>query len=277
MENNFTINNKFIETKPNEDELPKSDERKELIAALNKSTMFKGFCNKADKEGNLIVRYGNINCIMSRTEVSSVIEDDGNVHKGLTFNKVGTYINFNVIKVEDGVIYISRKSIVKKNRDYYNKNLKVGHVVEGLVTNINEKIGVYVDIGADYTALIPKGRLEHIYVSKITDHVNIGDKIKAVVKDLVKNDKDEFSDVILSRTEALPSYAEMTVDYQSGDTIIAKVKAIQPTAIYASINEHLDIMCQFPTDIVVTPGQTLRVRIKNVGQSRITGYIVSAL
>lgn len=249
----------------------------DLITSVNSKKIFTGYCTKCDINGNLVIQYGSTDCIMARNDVTITVEKDGLVHKSLCQNKVGVYIKFRVKKVDNGIVYISRKEIISELRDKWRDDLKIGDVVKGVITDINEKIGCFVNIGADYIAMLPKRKIEHIFIVNITDHVNISDEVEAVITDIVKNEAGEITEIILDRQPILPKFEELAGEYTVGDVVLGEVKSITHTCIFVQITSHLNIFCNFNAAIKVEAGQKVRIKLKNISVTKIRGDIISKI
>lgn len=274
--NNILNNSQYLEIDYSDNTV---DSYEKLAAAIGNNDIFDGLCTKCSSEGDLTIEFGDTRCIMERAEVTPIIQPDGLVHKATCQNKVGKTLKFRVLKAEDGKFYISRKSVVQEIRKEYNKRLKIGQVVTGVITNIDENIGCFVDIGGDYIAMLPKRLLEHVFVNRITDHVSVGDVIQTVVQGIDKNDG-EISSITLSRIETLPPYEELIKEFETGDIVIGTINQITNKSIFAQLTKHLNIMCKLSPKVRVTPGQRVRIKVKRIGNAvdkRLVGEIISVL
>lgn len=251
-----------------------------LLNAIDENTTLVGFCEKCNKNGDLTISFGNIKCIMPRAEVSPNIEADGLVHKNYCQSKVGSNLKFNVLRQEGETFIVSRSSYINDVREKYEDILKVGTVLRGKVINIEENIGVFVDVGADYIGLIPKRKLEHIFVYEITDFVTIGENIEAIVLDIDRDEQNNIVNIIMSRVDLLPPYEELLKDYSVGDIVIATVTTITDKSIFTQLDTHLSITCRLSPKVRVQKGQKVRVKLKKIGNSsnsRIGGEIISVI
>lgn len=275
LKSDFT-NKKYLEIDYNENT---ENAFESLINAIGTDEIFSGFCVKCSSNGDLTINYGDTKCVMLREDVTPVIQDDGLVHKSTCQNKVGKFLKFRVIKFENNVLYISRKSVIDEIRKEYNENLVNGQKLTGVITNINESIGCFVDIGGDYIAMLPKRFLEHVFVNNITDHVSIGDVIEVVVHSISK-ENNEINLITVSRIETLPPYLELINEFETGDIVIGTVNQITPKSIFAQLTKHLNIMCRLSPSVRVVPGQNVRIRVKRIGNSldkKLVGEIISIL
>lgn len=274
--NNILNNSKYLEIATS-DNTEGSCEK--LAAAIGKDDILDGLCTKCSAEGNLTIEFGDTKCIMERNEVTPILQKDGLVHKATCQNKVGKTLKFRVLRFEDGVFYVSRKSVIEEVRKEYNKHLKLGQIVTGVITNIDEKVGCFVDIGGDYIAMIPKRLLEYVFVNNITDHVSVGDVIQAAVEEIDK-ENNEISSITLNRIAALPPYEELAKEFEPGDIVIGTVNQITTKSIFAQLTKHLNIMCKLSPKVRVQEKQKVRIKIKRIGtqeDKRLVGEIISVL
>lgn len=281
LENIIELDDKLLEIgDSNEYDVNHEEALSILKEGLLNETYFSGLCNKCDSDGNLYIDINGITCIMERNEVSIPIGEE-NVHKGLCQKKVGAKVQGKVIKIDDTdnsdiKIYLSRKDFVKKIRSLYNTSLQIGTVVKGVITNIDETKGVFVDIGGDYVGIIPRGNLENLYVTNLTDHVSIGEVVKVVVIELKRNKAGDIVHLALDRKSLLPKFRTLAKNYKKGDILLAKIKSIQANGIYCSLDKHLDVICDFNYN-KYRIDQNVRVKINSVkyDKHRITGSIIS--
>ena len=284
VKKNFVVDEKYIEFLNTKDgfEMPQENTIAQLHTIVGKDVTLKGMVTRCKPNGDLIVQYGNAKCLMPRENVSPIVEKDGKVHKTLCINKVGTSILFKVKAIEDNNIIIERCSIVADLRKQYLKNLKIGQVISGRVYNIDDKIGCFLDIGADHLAILPKKYMEHIFVNKITDHINIGEVVTGEITDIVYDEgKTQIHNIVVSRVAILPKFDQLISEYSVGDIVIGEITSIAPTCIYANLDKHLSISCLFSANFKeLAPGQKVRIKIKKItngGIKRLIGEIISII
>lgn len=261
-------------------EVNKEQAIKDLKKALkNKDIELIGYCEKCKGNGDLIIDYHGVGCKMEADQVSPLIEPEtGKTHKGLNESKVGTNIKFKVIDYKDNCFLLSRKIIIEAQREKINKELKIGDKVEGKVTAINENLGCFVNIGADFSVLMSKKFLEYIFVERITDHINLGDTISGCIINIERNDKGEITGLLASRVATLPSYGDLVSEFSEGDVILADVTGISNKGIYVKLNKHIAASCRFKPNIYVQPGDRVRVKLKKItmtGINKINADIIS--
>ena len=258
--------------------------RLDLINAINTKKTFIGLVTKCNIDGDLTLDVNGTTCYMKRNDVSMLNNDQVEVHKRLCQRKVGTYLRVSVKNIDnlntnDEKIYVTRKELISAARKEYSENIKIGSIIEGKIFNIDENKGVFVDIGADIMAVIPRSKLENLYVSNISDHVSIGEKIQAVVIDLIKDENNNNEKIFMDRRILLPKFNELVKDYSKGDVVVGKVKAIGSTGIYCSINKHLDILCDFTPGTLYSVDDKVQVKIRFIkyDKQRVSGDIISKL
>lgn len=258
---------------------------KELIKNAGTLKVFSGDCIKCSANGDLTLKYGNTHCILLRENFTTLVEKDGLVHKEKCSNAVGKKINFRVQKVEDNKVFASRKEYISELRHYYAKTFKPGDFLTGYVTAINEDLGIYVDIGADYTAIIPRKYAEHGFVKNLSERVQVGEKIEAVIKEIeLKDNGKEFNKVVLSRVDALPDYIEImkSCNIEIGDIISGTVEDIGESGVYVQINPRIVVLCKYYKDanhkyVILKPGDKVRLQIKSITTTKAKGKIKSKI
>lgn len=268
----FDFNNKITVSEKNN-----LDAKKELLAAKNTNKSFEGLCIKCNSNGDLTVDYNGIHCIMLREDISIRNEDAEVVHRGLCNRKVGTLVSFIVKDEKDGDIYISRKELVAEYRKECNKKMVEGSIVRGRVVKIDEERGCFTEIGGDLIGIIPIKNIENLFVTAISDHIEEGEVIRAVVTDITRDSEGNIKTFGLNRKALLPTFEQLTKDLKQGDVILGTVKASNGTGVYCSINKHLDVLCDYPKTVVVKPEDRVKIKIGKLrsDKNRITGTIVA--
>jgi ribosomal protein S1 len=256
-----------------------SDETiKELIESQKENKYYSGLCTRCDIEGNLTIDINGVKCIMPADQVSLPLNKEEVIHRGVAQKKVGTHLKAKVLKVEDKTIYLTRLELIEKIRGFYNENLSIGMGVTGKITNIDEKKGVFVDIGGDYVGIIPRNLLENLYVTDLSYHVSVGETVEVLVAELMKNDEGNIVHLVLDRKSLLPKFQKLANNYKKNDIVLGQIKSIQPTGIYCSLDKHLDIICDFDSKHYKN-NERVQIRINSVTyeKQRIKGTIISTI
>lgn len=252
--------------------------KEELIENQKNNCYYSGLCTKCDSEGNLTIIIDGVDCIMPTDQISLPLNKDSIIHKGIAQKKVGSIIKARVLKVENDTIYLTRLDLVREIRKFFNENLKVNMCVQGHITNIDETKGVFVDIGGDYVGIIPRNLLENLYVTDMSYHVSIGESVTVMVSELIKNDEGNIVHLVLDRKSLLPKFQSLAKQYHRNDIVLGKIKSIQNTGIYCSIDRHLDIICDFDSKRHKN-NEMVQIRINSIkyDKQRISGTIISTI
>ncbi len=104
--------------------------------------------------------------------------------------KKGQEIEAVVLKIdrENERFSLGIKQLMPNPWDTIDERFPVGKVVKGVVTNLTD-FGAFVDIGDDLEGLIHISELSNTKVDKVSDVVNVGDTVEAVVINLNKAER----------------------------------------------------------------------------------------
>ncbi|MGL5353716.1 MAG: S1 RNA-binding domain-containing protein [Clostridium sp.] len=278
MNLNFTIDKSLLEVAnegANIENGVYGNDRIELEVAAQSNIILSGYCKKAFGNGDLIIDYKGIDCILELQDFTTI---DGTIVRHLAQNKVGKNISFRVKKIDGDKVYIERKSVIAEVRKMYD-GLQVGHNISGVITGIDQLRGGFVDIGGDIQGIIPKSMIENVFVNDISDHLYLGEKVNVKVIELERDANGTITHLALNRKILLPTFDELTKDINTYDVVIAKVKTVSANGIHCSLNAHLDIFCGFVSGIRVASGDKVRVLVKQIraDRQRINGNILGKL
>lgn len=213
-----------------------------------------------DKDHNLHVDLGVMKGIIPRDE-GAVGIDDGSVRDIAIISRVNKPVVCRIIDFkndEKGETYavLSRKSVQQDCMREYISKLSPGCVIDATVTHM-ESFGVFADIGAGISALMP---IDSISVSRIP-HPSArfvpGQKIKAVVKSI-----DENGRITLSYKELLGTWQENAADFAAGETVPGIVRSVERYGIFVELRPNLAGLAEYVPGVV--PGQHASVYIKNL-------------
>ena len=213
-----------------------------------------------DKEHNLHVDLGVMKGIIPRNEGAIGI-DDGTVRDIAIISRVNKPVMFKITDFktdEEGKTYavLSRKAVQLDAMDEYISSLTPGCVIDAVVTHM-ENFGVFADIGAGISALMP---IDSISVSRIphpSARFTPGQKIKAVVKSI-----DENGRITLSYKELLGTWEENAAHYKAGETVPGIVRSVERYGIFVELRPNLAGLAEYVPGVV--PGQHASVYIKNL-------------
>ncbi len=213
-----------------------------------------------DKDHNLHVDLGVMKGIIPRDEGAIGI-DDGSVRDIAIISRVNKPVVCRIIDFqtdENGEVYavLSRKSVQQDCMREYISRLVPGCVIDATVTHM-ESFGVFADIGAGISALMP---IDSISVSRIphpSARFTAGQKIKAVVKAI-----DETGRITLSYKELLGTWKENAADFAPGETVPGIVRSVERYGIFVELKPNLAGLAEYVPGVV--PGQHASVYIKNL-------------
>ena len=213
-----------------------------------------------DKDHNLHVDLGVMKGIIPRDEGAIGI-DDGSVRDIAIISRVNKPVVCRITDFradENGEVYalLSRKSVQQDCMRDYISRLVPGCVIDATVTHM-ESFGVFADIGAGISALMP---IDSISVSRIphpSARFTPGQRIKAVVKAI-----DENGRITLSYKELLGTWEENAADFAAGETVPGIVRSVERYGIFVELRPNLAGLAEYVPG--VEPGQHASVYIKNL-------------
>ena len=122
---------------------------------------------------------------------------------GKTIRSIIEETGANVWVEDDGTITISSKNSEDVEKAYekiklLTEEVEVGKVYEGVVKRITD-FGAFIEILPGKEGLCHISQLDHRRINKVTDVLNVGDKVKVKVKEI-----DPMGRINLTRKELLP-------------------------------------------------------------------------
>ena len=213
-----------------------------------------------DSAHDLHVDLGCMKGIIPREEGALGI-DTGEVRDIALISRVGKPVSFRVLGFEpDGAggvrAVLSRKAVQKDCLEQLIRSLTPGDVVTARVTHL-EQFGVFADIGAGLSALMP---IDSVSVSRIP-HPGVrfvpGQDIRAVVKGV-----DERQRVTLTHKELLGTWEQNAEDFEAGQTVPGIVRSVERYGIFVELTPNLAGLAEYTDG--VTAGQSASVYIKSV-------------
>ncbi len=213
-----------------------------------------------DKEHNLHVDLGVMKGIIPREEGAIGI-DDGSVRDIAIISRVNKPVMFKIIGFEkdesgENFAVLSRRAVQKECMEEYISKLTPGCIIDAVVTHM-ESFGVFADIGAGISALMP---IDSISISRIphpSARFFAGQKIKAVVKGV-----DESGRITLSYKELLGTWEENARIFSAGETVPGIVRSVERYGIFVELRPNLAGLAEYVPGVV--PGQHASVYIKNL-------------
>ncbi len=213
-----------------------------------------------DKAHDLHVDLGVMRGVIPRAEGAIGLED-GSVRDIAVISRVGKPVMFKITGFsadEDGrpLALLSRRAVQLACMHEYIYLLHPGDILDAVVTHL-EPFGVFCDIGAGISALMP---IDTISVSRIP-HPSArflpGQRIKAVVKSV-----DEAGRITLSYKELLGTWEENAAFFKPGETVPGIVRSVERYGIFVELRPNLAGLAEYTPG--VSPGQQASVYIKNL-------------
>ena len=234
-----------------------------LHDAYYAEAVLEGRVMRCDGEHNLHVDLGCMKGIIPRNEGALGIEE-GTVRDIALISRVNKPVSFVItgFSNENGetVAVLSRRRVQAECRKEYISALKPGDVIPATVSHI-EGFGVFCDIGAGISALMP---IDSISVSRIP-HPNArftaGQNIFAVVRSF-----DEAGRITLSHKELLGTWEENASKFAVGETVPGIVRSVEKYGIFVELAPNLAGLAEFSEGI--EPGSHAGVYIKSIIPSK---------
>lgn len=213
-----------------------------------------------DKEHNLHVDLGAMRGLIVREEGAIGIED-GSVRDIAIISRVNKPVVFKILGFApdpqgETIALLSRRAVQEDCMRDYVRQLRPGDVIDAVVTHM-EPFGVFCDIGAGISALMP---IDAISVSRIphpSARFHPGQRIKAIVKA-----RDALDRVTLSYKELLGTWEENAAFFKPGETVPGIVRSVERYGIFVELRENLAGLAEYAPG--VEPGQHASVYIKSL-------------
>jgi small subunit ribosomal protein S1 len=201
--------------------------------------------------------------IIPRAEGAMGIEE-GTVRDIALISRVNKPVCFVItgFRTENGetTAILSRRKVQDECMQTYISSLKAGDVIPATVSHI-EGFGVFCDIGAGISALMP---IDSISVSRIPHpaaRFTAGQNIFAVVKSV-----DESGRITLSHKELLGTWEENAALFSVGETVPGIVRSVEKYGIFVELTPNLAGLAEFSDG--VSPGSHAGVYIKSIIPSK---------
>ena len=231
-----------------------------LQEALADGRTLEGRVTLCDGAHDLHVNLGCMSGIIPRTEGALGIES-GAVRDIALISRVGKPVAFRVTGFEEDEsgrtrAVLSRRAVQQDCMTQFIRTLCPGDVIASVVTHL-ESFGVFADIGAGLSALMP---IDSVSVSRIP-HPNVrfvpGQQIRAVVKNI-----DAENRVTLSHKELLGTWAQNAAPYEAGQTVTGIVRSVETYGVFVELAPNLAGLAEYTES--VEPGQGVSVYIKSI-------------
>lgn len=234
-----------------------------LRDAFYAEAVLEGRVIRCDSEHNLHVDLGCMKGIIPRVEGAIGIEE-GKVRDIALISRVNKPVAFIItgFRTENGedIAVLSRRRVQAECIFNYVSRLRAGDVIPATVSHI-EGFGVFCDIGAGISALMP---IDSISVSRIphpSARFSTGQSIFAVVKSI-----DEEGRITLSHKELLGTWEENAAMFTVGETVPGIVRSVEKYGIFVELLPNLAGLAEFSDG--VEAGSHAGVYIKSIIPSK---------
>lgn len=234
-----------------------------LRDAFYSEAVLEGRVVRCDSEHNLHVDLGCMKGIIPRVEGAMGIEE-GTVRDIALISRVNKPVAFIItgFRTENGeeIAMLSRRRVQTECMSTYISRLTAGDVIPATVSHI-EGFGVFCDIGAGISALMP---IDSISVSRIphpSARFTPGQNIFAVVKGI-----DESGRITLSHKELLGTWEENAAMFSVGETVPGIVRSVEKYGIFVELSPNLAGLAEFSPG--VEAGSQAGVYIKSIIPSK---------
>ncbi len=231
-----------------------------LQEAMQTGQILEGRVTLCDAAHDLHVDLGCMKGVIPRLEGAAGIED-GSVRDIALISRVGKPVAFRVTGFEPDEsggtrALLSRRSVQEDCAASLVDAFMPGDVIGARVTHM-EPFGVFADVGAGLSALLP---IDSISVSRIP-HPSVrfspGQEIRAVIKSV-----DDQRRITLTHKELLGTWEQNAEEYRAGQTVPGIVRSVERYGIFIELTPNLAGLAEYVGG--VQPGQGASVYIKSI-------------
>ena len=229
-----------------------------LQEALADGRTLEGRVTLCDGAHNLHVDLGCMKGIIPREEGALGI-DSGAVRDIALISRVGKPVAFRVIGFEQDAAgetraVLSRRAVQADCVERFVRRLTPGDVIGARITHM-ESFGVFADVGAGLSALMP---IDSISVSRIP-HPNVrftsGQPIRAVVRGIDAQDR-----VTLTHKELLGTWAENACAFEPGQTVPGIVRSVEKYGVFVELTPNLAGLAEWTQGIEAGHGASVYIK-----------------
>ena len=231
-----------------------------LREALFAGTVLEARVIRCDSGHNLYVDLGCMRGVIPRNEGAWGIET-GEVRDIALISRVNKPVTFKIKDIRtdensNAFAVLSRKEVQRECLDNYLGALMPGDVIPGCVSHI-ESFGVFCDIGAGISALMP---IDSISVSRIphpSARFVAGQSIYAAVKSV-----DELGRITLTHKELLGTWEQNAANVKVGETVPGIVRSVEKYGVFVELTPNLAGLAEYSGSI--DAGSHAGVYVKNI-------------
>lgn len=227
-----------------------------------------------DAEHNLHFDFGVARGFMPRTQCAEGISE-GTVRDIAIISRVNKPTRFIITDIMTDsdlkpLLILSRVKVQKEFRNTCLTKLRSGDVISCKITHL-APFGAFCDIGSGVVALLP---VDSISVSRIPGpdtRFNVGDEIKAVLKNIADDGK-----ITLSMKELLGTWQENAELFKAGETVTGIIRSKESYGIFVELMPNLAGLCENSEDVKVGCGASVFIKSINPEKMKIKLNLVEA-
>jgi len=231
-----------------------------LILAQSLETILEANVVMCDSSHNLIVDFGGIKGIIPREEGAIGIKE-GKTRDIALISRVGKPVCFVVtgFTTDNGgkkCALLSRRIAQQKCLEYIISTAIPGDIIDARITHL-ETFGAFCDVGCGNIALLPIDAISVSRISHPKDRFLVGDKIKAIIKNIDADNK-----ITLSHKELLGTWEQNANRFCQGQTVSGVVRSVENYGVFVELAPNLAGLAESKEGVYV--GQTASVYIKSI-------------
>lgn len=212
-------------------------------------------------KGGLMVEINNVMGFLPVSQLSlehypRVEDGDKNRILGVLQSYIGQLFDVQIITADSGEekLIVSEKAVFEKEMENRLGQLKIGAVVEGVITGVVD-FGAFVKFG-EMEGLVHISELAWQRIENPKDIVKVGQKVAAKV---ISIDKGRVS---LSIKQLLEDpWLEAVKKYQIGQTVTGKVAKVMPFGVFVELDKDIQGLAhvmELSHDAVKNPAEVLK-------------------
>lgn len=194
-------------------------------------------------KGGLMVEINNVMGFLPVSQLSlehypRVEDGDKNRILGVLQSYVGQPFDVQIITADSAEekLIVSEKAVFEKEMENRLGQLKIGMVVEGVITGVVD-FGAFVKFG-DMEGLVHISELAWQRIENPKDIVKVGQKVTAKI---ISIDKGRVSLSIKQLQE--DPWLEAVKKYQIGQTVLGKVAKVMPFGVFVELDKDIQGLC----------------------------------
>ncbi|MCT4662810.1 MAG: S1 RNA-binding domain-containing protein [Tissierellales bacterium] len=233
-----------------------------------------GNCFKVTKNGDMMVALtSRIIGLIKREDVTYMRKNGNNIK--IARDKLSQMIEAKVEKIYPDkdqlgrtVLELKRTDVIKKVKDKYVEELKVGHVLRGRVVGVSTQ-ALFVDVGGDVVGYLHLRDICKAFIKSPREKYDIGDEIDVVVKEKKVLDFGNLS-LSFTRQPLFKDFSDFKKEFEVDDVVSGKIKNFNHdrTGLYVEISEDFEGLADFYGDHYYKYGDKVKVKIHQIDEKK---------